>query len=393
MIKGNFNQNQISDRIEAILLSGKEMNIYSPIQARATIGSRFRVVLTGVNDEMSDVEVGEMFLTNHICVHTENYDSKFDSLCLMIDKLYAGVANQTELDNLDSVANHDVILSGHVYQQVLVEKLFDCLHINLRARLNRELKKPNFDSLKFRDVMNTKKLIEAAGMIDKRMEHFLATGNLISRTNLDLMQTTGFAIIADKLNATRYLSHFRSIHRGQYFAKQSKTVSVRKLLPEAWGFLCPVHTPDGAPCGLLNHISQSCIPVGFEESEIDIEEFKRILGELGMHSINSDLSLNYKTGYYPVTLDGVHLGYVDYDVGETFVNSLRYLKCKQVEGYNVPKTLELAFIPASGYERNLQWPGIFMSTTPARFLRPVKNLKHDCIEWIGPLEQMNLSIA
>lgn len=24
------------------------------------------------------------------------------------------------------------------------------------------------------------------------------------------------------------------------------------------GFLCPVHTPDGAPCGLLNHMSASC---------------------------------------------------------------------------------------------------------------------------------------
>ena len=28
------------------------------------------------------------------------------------------------------------------------------------------------------------------------------------------------------------------------------------------GFLCPVHTPDGAPCGLLNHLSantQVCV--------------------------------------------------------------------------------------------------------------------------------------
>ena len=24
------------------------------------------------------------------------------------------------------------------------------------------------------------------------------------------------------------------------------------------GFLCPVHTPDGAPCGLLNHMSRTC---------------------------------------------------------------------------------------------------------------------------------------
>jgi hypothetical protein len=34
------------------------------------------------------------------------------------------------------------------------------------------------------------------------MEHFLATGNLISRTNLDLQQTAGFTIVADKLNNT-----------------------------------------------------------------------------------------------------------------------------------------------------------------------------------------------
>lgn len=33
---------------------------------------------------------------------------------------------------------------------------------------------------------------------------------------------------------------------------------MRKLRPEGWGFICPVHTPDGAPCGLLNHLTASC---------------------------------------------------------------------------------------------------------------------------------------
>ena len=112
-----------------------------------------------------------------------------------------------------------------------------------------------------------------------------------------------------------------------------------------------------------------------------------------MNSVNSDLSLNYKSGYYPVTFDGIHLGYVEYDIGETFVNSLRYLKCQQIQEYNIPRTLEIAFIPATGYDRNLQWPGVFLASTPARFVRPVKNLKYDCIEWVGPLEQMNMSIA
>ncbi len=47
------------------------------------------------------------------------------------------------------------------------------------------------------------------------------------------------------------------MHRGAYFA-QLRTTTVRKLLPESWGFLCPVHTPDGSPCGLLNHMTSAC---------------------------------------------------------------------------------------------------------------------------------------
>ena len=44
-------------------------------------------------------------------------------------------------------------------------------------------------------------------------------------------------------------------------------------------------------------------------------------------------------------------------------------------------------------ERNYAFPGIFMSSTISRFVRPVQNLVVGGIEWIGPLEQVNLSIA
>ena len=72
----------------------------------------------------------------------------------------------------------------------------------------------------------------------------------------------------------RYLSHFRSVHRGAYFA-ELRTTTVRKLMPEAWGFLCPVHTPDGSPCGLLNHFSAMCRlvtkrPESMEDTEVAI---------------------------------------------------------------------------------------------------------------------------
>lgn len=66
------------------------------------------------------------------------------------------------------------------------------------------------------------------------MAYFLATGNLVSPSGLDLQQTSGYTIVAEKLNFYRYLSHFRCIHRGAFFA-ELKTTDVRKLRPESWG--------------------------------------------------------------------------------------------------------------------------------------------------------------
>ena len=81
--------------------------------------------------------------------------------------------------------------------------------------LNKILSKVNFD-------------------IGAKLSNFLATGNLVSPTGLDLQQASGFTIIAEKLNWQRYISHFRCIHRGAFFA-ELKTTTVRKLLPESWG--------------------------------------------------------------------------------------------------------------------------------------------------------------
>ena len=44
---------------------------------------------------------------------------------------------------------------------------------------------------------------------------------------------------------------------------------MRKLLPDSWGFLCPVHTPDGAPCGLLNHLAAACYVVTHPPRDTD----------------------------------------------------------------------------------------------------------------------------
>lgn len=168
------------------------------------------------------------------------------------------------------------------------------------------------------NALYLKKLMDSQVSIGKKMEHFLATGNLISRSNLDLQQTAGFTIVADKLNNIRYLSHFRSIHRGQYFTEM-KTTTVRKLLPECWGFLCPVHTPDGAPCGLLNHITLSCSPVASEHQQADVSQIRKLLVKLGMNSVTTDFGLVYPHDYLPVMFDGLLLGYLHPEIAGQFV--------------------------------------------------------------------------
>lgn len=56
----------------------------------------------------------------------------------------------------------------------------------------------------------------SSGGIGKKVSHFLSTGNIISSTGLDLMQVSGYTIVAEKLNFLRFCAHFRSVHRGSF---------------------------------------------------------------------------------------------------------------------------------------------------------------------------------
>jgi hypothetical protein len=104
----------------------------------------------------------------------------------------------------------------------------------------------------------------------------------------------------------------------------------------------------------------------------------------------------------PILLDGVLLGYIDPKIAPHLVNSLRQLKVQQKD-LEVPMTLEIAYMspgrqssamkapPQPGEdpdrpEKNYAFPGIFLSSQIARFVRPVRNLMTGGTEWIGPLE-------
>jgi DNA-directed RNA polymerase I subunit RPA2 len=216
--------------------------------------------------------------------------------------------------------------------------------------------------------------------LTKAFEYLIATGNVQSQSGLGLMQASGFSVVAEKISFFRFLAHFRCVHRGAYFTEM-RTTTVRKLLPEAWGFICPVHTPDGTPCGLLNHLAASCEIVNQNAS---IAALNLLLFEFGLVSLE-DTKEAAAGDFYPVLLDGRHLGDLPRSSANDLTNELRRLKAQG--DARVPKFLEIGYVPASDVAS--PDPGIYLFASPARMMRPVQNLKTDCVEWIGTFEQVS----
>ncbi|ENH70605.1 DNA-directed RNA polymerase I subunit RPA2 [Fusarium oxysporum f. sp. cubense race 1] len=379
----------LTHRIELLLRTYKSYNLYSKSDTRAYLGEKFRVVL-GVPDTMTNLEVGTEFLRRIVLVHLGNVDvteeqdkEKFKLLLFMIRKLYALVAGDCAVDNPDAVQNQEILLGGFLYGQILKERLDEFLSVNVRASLRDYLRRnPGvaFTSEDFRKEFPNNIFRKSNENLGNALEYFLSTGNLQSASGLDLQQTAGFTVVAEKLNFLRFISHFRMVHRGAFFA-QLKTTAVRKLLPESWGFMCPVHTPDGAPCGLLNHLAHKC---KIMTDYVDVSHIASLAQELGIVDVSSASTEENVV----VMLDGKILGFCTPKESVRIADCFRYWKVEGTHG--VPLQLEIGYVPPS---RGGSYPGIYMTSTPARMVRPVKYLPLQKEDWVGPYEQPYMSIA
>jgi DNA-directed RNA polymerase I subunit RPA2 len=232
--------------------------------------------------------------------------------------------------------------------------------------------------------------------VAKKMEYFLATGNVNSRSGLDLRQKSGFSIVAERLNFLRYISHFRSVHRGQFYTEM-RTSAVRKLLPDSWGFICPVHTPDGAPCGLLNHLGNTTEVT--MKSFDDWRSLRNVMTQIGM--LPMDRRTVFTREHIPVILDGRIIGMILDTSGPRIADLLRRLKINGQDAAPnelahldiaacVPHDLEIAYVPLNSTFRMV--PALWLFTHAARMSRPVYNKASGSQEMIGTYEQAFLTI-
>ena len=380
IVQADTDNTFLTDRVELLLRGFHQYALWTGEQCLAYLGDKFRVVMRAPED-WSHAQVGEELINRLVLTHLDMPRDKYRLLVFMIRKLYAFVAGECCADNPDSPQHQEVLMPGFLYGAIIKERLDEYL-INVRSVLARDVRAQakECDFFDARYIQRT--LAKVNGDVGARLASFLATGNLSSPSGLDLQQVGGFTIVAEKLNFYRYLAHFRSVHRGAFFA-ELKTTTVRKLLPEAWGFLCPVHTPDGSPCGLLNHFSHTC---QLTTRDADVAAVPALLTSLGMTEVLAP-NISPKT-HVVVQLDGAIIGYAPPSLARHMANVLRIWKTEGRAG--VPLDLEVGFVPTS---HGGQYPGLYLFSGRARMLRPVRFLYNNRTDLVGPFEQVYLEIA
>ncbi len=429
IVQGDTGNTFLTTRLEVLLRDAKQHKLATEAQARAWLGRLFRNFLP-ITTDVSDADAGFLLIKRYFFVHLERFSDKLECLLLMMRKLFSFAEGKCCHDNADALANHELLLPGHLLNMILKEKLEEIL-INTKLQIVRDFnmnKKRTFSEIRNNaSKFCIKHMDRTAYGTGGRIHTFLSTGNIISSTGLDLMQVSGYTIVAERLNYLRYMAHFQSVHRGQFFTTM-KTTAVRKLLPESWGFLCPVHTPDGSPCGLLNHLAKECVTISFptrskmpstpsgllrapspapssnhsDKSFLTSNGIARLLASMGMEPSGTGVGDGQQIpvfGSIPVCIDGRVIGAVQPAAADRLVQNLRFLKATGGNGSwdtYIDPTMEIAYIPIplnTEHRRISAYSGIFLFTSPGRMIRSVINLHTRTLEWIGPMEQPYLEIA
>lgn len=342
------------------------------------LGGMYRSrLLQRLPDSASDEEVCDALLSDSVLIHLKSSEQKVDLLCFMVRKLYSFAYHQCCEESLDSPMLWEIQHGSHIFLQLLKQRLYSGLkqlHSPLMRRYSRNT------SGYVLDEAEVVALLSFLRNVTVSLTSFVATGSLPETESPLCSDKAGLSTVAEKISYTRYMSHFRAVHRGNFFSTL-RTTSVRQMLPDAWGFICPVHTPDGAPCGLLNHLTVNC---RVSESFTDGQSVVDALLQLGV--VPAD-GIQPNQQCYDVLLDGIVLGYIDKDRACHVVDRLRYLKCSG----KIYQYLEVCLVPDSG--TGSQFPGLFLFSADSRMMRPVINLTHKRIEYIGTFEQVYLNIA
>ncbi|KRY09410.1 DNA-directed RNA polymerase I subunit RPA2 [Trichinella patagoniensis] len=369
-----------------MLMDLKSENLNSKADALSYLGRLFRAALPVITST-TNMEAGQILIDRYLCVHLNTDREKFDFLIYSAQKLCSLAKEEIVPESPDSIANQEVLLPGMILLLILKERLEIMLTRMCRYIVDSII----CDSSHQFQARHITTAVKFTSLVTRALEYFLRTGNLPSNVHHAFSQQSGFCIIAERLNHLRFVGHFRGIHRGAFFSEVRST-DVRKLSTEAWGFICPVHTPDGSPCGLLNHLAASCRVTATQGSR---DLVIHAISKFGLLSLTASAMLNLDSAtdqyYYRVIVDGSVIGVIG---EENVQQAIQILRKEKSSGVFLSIFTEICFFSRKTF--GMHYPGLFIFTEFGRFMRPVNNLSIEPPsnrEYIGTMEQLFLGIC
>ena len=187
------------------------------------------------------------------------------------------------VDDIDNLSNRRVRTVGE-----LLEQNFRTGMVRIERLVREALSSPNIANMQPQDVINVKPLMSL-------VSEFLGTSQLSQ--------------FMDAYTPRSDLEHTRRISAlGPGGLNRDRAgIDVRDVHPTHYGRLCPIHTPEGANIGLINHLSSYARvnPYGFIETPYYVVENGKITDKMVYLTADEELGHKIAQGNTPTTKDGV----------------------------------------------------------------------------------------
>ena len=187
------------------------------------------------------------------------------------------------VDDIDNLSNRRVRTVGE-----LLEQNFRTGMVRIERLVREQLSSPNIANMQPQDVINVKPLMSLVA-------EFLGTSQLSQ--------------FMDSYNPLSELEHKRLISAlgPGGLNRERAGIDVRDVHPTHYGRLCPIHTPEGANIGLINHLSTYARvnPYGFIETPYYVVENSKITDKMVYLTADEELGHKIAQGNTPTTNAGV----------------------------------------------------------------------------------------
>ena len=192
------------------------------------------------------------------------------------------IDHKDSVDDIDNLSNRRVRTVGE-----LLEQTFRTGMVRIERLVREALSSQNIANMQPQDVINVKPLMSL-------VSEFLGTSQLSQ--------------FMDAYNPLSELEHKRLISAlgPGGLNRERAGIDVRDVHPTHYGRLCPIHTPEGANIGLINHLSTYARvnPYGFIETPYYVVEGGRITDKMVYLTADEELGHKIAQGNTPTTKDG-----------------------------------------------------------------------------------------